>query len=51
MTTTVLIGIALVAVFIIGKLMMSVGKFFLWLLLFIGIGLLAFAGAQHMNWI
>lgn len=51
MTATVLIGIALVALFIIGKLLMSVGKFFLWLMLFVGIGLLAFAGAQHMGWI
>ena len=51
MTATVVIGIILVAVFIIGKLLMSVGKFFLWLMLFVGLGLLAFAGAQHMGWI
>ncbi len=51
MTTLVWVGIALIALFIIGKIMMSVGKFFLWILFIAGVGILAFAGAQHMGWI
>lgn len=51
MTTTIWIGIGLIALFVIGKILMSVGKFFLWILLIAGIGVLAFAGAQHMGWI
>ncbi len=51
MTTLAWIGVACIALFIIGKILMSVGKFFLWLLLVAGLGILAVAGAQYMNWI
>lgn len=51
MTTPIWIGIGLIALFIIGKIMMSVGKVLLWILLIAGIGVLGFAGAQHMGWI
>lgn len=51
MTTTVWIGIGLIALFIIGKIMMSVGKLFLWLIFVAGLAVLAYAGAQHMGWI
>jgi len=51
MTNLVWIGVGLIELFIIGKILMSVGKFFLWLMLIAGIAILAFAGAQHMGWI
>jgi len=51
MTITLWIGIGLIALFIIGKIMMSVGKIFLWILLLAGIAILGFAGAQYMGWV
>ena len=53
MTITLWIGIGLIALFIIGKIMMSVGKIFLWILLLAGIAILAspepstWVGSRH----